>query len=131
MATQLHVTIVTPERKVFDAPAAEILLPAWEGELGVFPDHDALLALLRAGRCTVSGSDGPSAFVVGRGFAEITGDAVTVLTSTCTPVSEVDRSRAATAVSQAEEALAAAEVGTEAFKQAEIALELARALAEA
>lgn len=131
MASQLHVTIVTPERKVFDAAATEVSLPAWEGELGVFPDHDQLLTLLRSGRCTVVGTDGPATFVVGRGFAEITADRVTVLTASCVTNSEVDRAKAASAVSQAEEALAAAEWGTEAHKQAQIALEHARALAEA
>jgi F-type H+-transporting ATPase subunit epsilon len=131
MSTQLHVTIVTPERKVFDAAATEVTLPAWEGELGVYPDHDQLLTLLRAGRCTVVGAEGPSTFVVGRGFAEITGDAVTLLTSACVVATEIDRAKASAQVTAAEEALATVEFGTEAHKQAEIALEHARALAEA
>ena len=131
MATQLHVTIVTPEKKVLDGSASEVSLPAWDGEMDVFPDHDQLLALLRAGRCTVMGTDGPSSFVVGRGFAEITGDSVTILTSACSPVAEVDKARAAKRVADAEEAFANAEFGTESYKQAAIALEHARALAEA
>lgn len=131
MASQLRVTIVTPERRVFDAPASEIVLPAWNGELGVYPDHDPLLTLLRAGRCSVAAVDGAQTWIVGRGFAEITGDSVTILTSSCVPVAEVDRAKAASAVAQAEDALASAEFGTEGHKQAEIALEQARALADA
>jgi F-type H+-transporting ATPase subunit epsilon len=127
---QLHVTIVTPERKVLDAAAAEVSLPAWNGELGVYPDHDQLLTLLRAGKCTVVGSDGPASFVVGRGFAEITGDAVTILTASCVAVSQIDAGKSRAQLAGAEEALAAAEYGTEAFRQAEIALEHARALTE-
>jgi F-type H+-transporting ATPase subunit epsilon len=131
MATQLRVTIVTPERRVLDASASEVTLPAWNGELGVFPDHDQLLTLLRAGRCIVVGSDGPQTFVVGRGFAEITQDGVTILTASCVVAGDVDRAKASLGVSQAEEVLATAEFGTEAYRQAEIALEHARALSEA
>ena len=71
MAGTTHVRIVTPERRVFDGPATEVVLPAWEGELGVYPDHDALLALLRSGTCRVHTAEGVQRWVVGRGFAEI------------------------------------------------------------
>ena len=70
MAT-LQLDIVTPSASVFSGPVSEVVLPAWEGQMGVFPQHDALLALLRAGVCKVSGADGTHTFVVGRAWAQV------------------------------------------------------------
>ena len=71
MADSLQLDIVTPQASVYSGPASEVVLPAWEGQLGVYPHHDALLALLRAGRCAVTTAAGVQTYVIGRGFAGI------------------------------------------------------------
>lgn len=131
MATSLSVHIVTPERKVFSGSASEVVLPAWEGETGVLPDHDPLLALLRAGTCTVASTEGAKVWVVGRGFAEIGPDAVTILTSTAVAPKDIDRAKAQKELDAAERSLMGAEVGTAAHAMAQIAVEQAQALLSA
>ena len=131
MATTLSVHIVTPERKVFSGPASELVLPAWEGELGVLPDHDQLLTLLRAGTCTVASPEGAKVWVVGRGFAEIGPDSVTILTSSAVSPKEIDRAKAQKDLDAAERALLDVEVGTAAHAMAQVALEQAQALLSA
>jgi len=130
MATTLHVRIVTPERAVFDGRASEVVLPAWNGELGVYPDHDAVLTLLRAGTCRVTGSDAVSSFVVGRGFAEIGPDRVTLLTDSAEEVGKVDKDQARKDLAFAEGEMVAHDGNTEKHRQAEILYELARARLE-
>ncbi|MCB9685394.1 MAG: ATP synthase F1 subunit epsilon [Alphaproteobacteria bacterium] len=131
MATTLDVKIVTPEKRVFDGQASEIVLPAWEGELGVYPDHDSLLTLLRSGSCKLVTASGVQTWVVGRGFAEIGGSSVTILTSSCVAASEVDKAKAQADLTAAEAELGGAEFGSEKLRQAQIMAENARARLDA
>lgn len=128
MATpMLQVDIVTPEKSAYSGEASEVLVPAWEGQLGVYPGHDSLLSLLRAGRCVVTTPQGVKRYVIGRGFAEIGTDRVTVLTDRCEPLESVDKAKAQADLEAAEKELADTDASTEKWNQANIALELARA----
>ena len=128
----LTVEIVTPERSIFSGSAKEIILPAWDGELGVYPDHDALLTLLKAGRAIVTTSEGTYRWIVGRGFADVGGDHVTLLTDQAVPLDNVDRTAAATMLAEANASMSNnAEIGTERYKQAQIKAEWAQALLDA
>jgi F-type H+-transporting ATPase subunit epsilon len=127
MATSLQVDLVTPESRVFSGPASEVVIPAWEGEMGIYPDHDTLLTLLRAGTCTIVSSQGALRLVIGRGFAEIGPDRVTILTDSSELVSGVDREKAARDLAAADAAAAAADPSTETYRQARIAAEHAQA----
>lgn len=127
MATSLQVDLVTPESRVFSGPASEVVIPAWEGEMGILPDHDTLLALLRAGTCTVVSKDGVLKVVIGRGFAEIGSDRVTLLTDACEPVAGIDTEKATRDLAAAEAESAVADPSSERYRQARIAAEHARA----
>jgi F-type H+-transporting ATPase subunit epsilon len=127
MATSLKVTVVTPERSEFTGTATEVILPAWNGELGVLPDHDTLLCLLHAGVCRIVTSEGTLRFVVGRGFADIGPDRVTLLTETFVAAEAVDKAQAQRDFAEAELAITQHEPETEKRRQAELAYEHARA----
>lgn len=131
MAAVLRVDIVTPESRVYQGEATEVVLPAWEGELGVYPDHDALLALLRSGNCLVTGGGEVRRFVIGRGFAEISGTRVTLLTDSCIPVAQVDKAKAKSDLERAEHEMSTLDPGTEKHRQAQILYEHARARLDA
>lgn len=128
----ITVEIVTPEKSVFSGSAKEIILPAWDGELGVYPDHDALLTLLKAGRTIVTTPEGTHRWIIGRGFADVGGDHVTLLTDQAVLVDAVDKAAAATMLAEANASMSnTAEIGTERYKQAQIKAEWAQALLDA
>ncbi|MEO0601009.1 MAG: ATP synthase F1 subunit epsilon [Myxococcota bacterium] len=128
MATpMLQVDIVTPEASAFSGEASEVILPAWEGQLGVYPGHDSLLSLIRAGRCVVTTSQGVHRYVVGRGFAEIGPDHVTILTDRFEKLEAVDKAKAQKELDEAEKELLECDASSERWNQAQIALEHARA----
>ena len=99
--------------------------------MGIYAAHDALLALLRAGTCVVTTPSGTQKYVVGRGFADIGGASVTLLTDSCERVEAIDKAQAQAKLADAEKKLGEALPLTEAHNQASIALELARARASA
>ena len=80
MAT-LSVRVVSPERVVYEGEAAGLVVPAWDGQVGILPGHAALMALLGAGPLDVDLPEGGSLrFHVACGVLKVLGDRVTVLT---------------------------------------------------
>jgi len=127
MATELQLNIVTPEREVFSGKILSITLAAWEGQEGVYPDHDSKLALLRAGVTSVITTEGEKRWVTGRGFAEMDGDHVTLLTDSCEDVATVDKTSAEAERKDAEAALAKVDWVSEEAETLRVRQELALA----
>src|SRR2546422_8456643 len=53
----MHVTVISPERAVFDGPADAVVAPAYDGQVGILPRHAPFLTLLGSGTLTVSGGE--------------------------------------------------------------------------
>jgi F-type H+-transporting ATPase subunit epsilon len=87
---QLHCTIVTPERQVVEAPADFVVLTAHDGQIGVLPEHSALLCKLGAGVLRIDNNHDKQYFFVGGGFAEVRDNRVTVLTPQAVPADQLD-----------------------------------------
>ena len=107
MAT-FHFDLVSPEQLVFSGEVEHVVVPGSEGEFGVLAGHAPLVAMLRPGILKIVGPNEQRILVVG-GFAEVTGDALTVLADRAVPVEEVDPAAIAGEISDTEEDLAEAE----------------------
>lgn len=80
MDGRLTLTVVTPERAVLRGVACdEVVLPGFDGELGILPAHTALVTLLGIGVVTYRDGARKTSVAVRGGFAEIANDAVRVL----------------------------------------------------
>ena len=87
---KLYCSIVTPESSIFDGEADSIVLPAWDGEVGVLPGHARFLAKLGVGELRVtSGKTTDTKFVDG-GFVQVAGDRVTVLTDQACEMQDIN-----------------------------------------
>ncbi len=76
----IHVEIVTQERKVFDEPAADmVIIPALEGEMGVLPRHAPVLTTLGFGELVVRKGNREERFAIYGGVVDVRPDKVTVL----------------------------------------------------
>ena len=105
MAT-LNLEIVTPEAKVYSEEVDMVTLPGIEGELGIFPMHIPLMTQLAAGEVAVR-KDGQDFFLaVGDGFAEVTGESVSILTDMAVKDADIDEVKAEEARQRAEARLA-------------------------
>lgn len=130
MASTLQLEIVTPEKAAFSGTASQVILPAWRGQLGVLPEHDHLLALLRGGIAIVQTPAGDTRFVLGRGFAEIGPDRVTVLTDSCEAADTIDKAQATAELTELQREFDDANLYAEGADRLELRLELARARVE-
>ena len=78
---KLHLTVITPAKAVLDTDANAIVVPAYDGELGVLPGHADMLALLGNGVLRLTTADGNTQRVAIRGgFLQVNHNKVTVLT---------------------------------------------------
>jgi F-type H+-transporting ATPase subunit epsilon len=105
MASQLTLSIVTPERELVRVQVDEVELPGSEGYFGVLPGHTPMLATLTVGRLTYKAGQETHTLAVANGFAEVLPDAVTVLAQIAERAEDIDISRAEAARKRAEERL--------------------------
>jgi F-type H+-transporting ATPase subunit epsilon len=105
MARTLRLEIVTPEAKAYSEDVEMVVLPGMDGELGVYPQHVPVLTTLKPGELRVLKSGHETSLAVGEGFAEITGDSISVLTDMALESTAIDESAAEAAVARAQAAM--------------------------
>ncbi len=94
LPTKINLTVVTRERKIVDVQVDEVILPGYDGELGILPGHTPLLALLKIGELRYRSGTTVNRLVISWGFAEVLPDRVIVLAERGILPSEIDRAAA-------------------------------------
>lgn len=90
----LHLTVVTPEGEAFDQNVESVVLPGSEGEFGVLAGHEPFMTGLKVGPMQIRRGEETLYAALGRGFAEVHEDKVSVLVASCEFAHEIDRTRA-------------------------------------
>jgi F-type H+-transporting ATPase subunit epsilon len=128
MAATLHLEIVTPEARAYSDDVEMVVLPAVEGEMGVYPQHIPLITQLKPGELVVTKDGKQTALAIGEGFVEVTGQSVSVLVDMALQESDIDEKAAEEAIARAEARLKEQHIGDEeaALVQAAIAKSLAQ-----
>lgn len=94
LPTKIQLNVVTRERKIIDVEVDEVILPAYDGEIGVLPGHTPLLATLRIGQLRYRTGTRIERLVISWGFAEVLPDRVIVLAERGFLPTEIDRATA-------------------------------------
>jgi F-type H+-transporting ATPase subunit epsilon len=89
-----HLSVVTPEGEAYDKDVESVVLPGSEGEFGVLTGHEPFMTGLQAGTMQIVAGAEVLFAAVGRGFAEIHENQVSVLVGSCEFAHEIDRTRA-------------------------------------
>src|SRR5437016_8872015 len=80
MRDRIHLEVVIPERKVFEADVDRVEVPGLDGEIGILPGHAALISQLKpAGLLTYHIGEEKGEIAISDGFVEISDDRVIVL----------------------------------------------------
>jgi F-type H+-transporting ATPase subunit epsilon len=84
----MRVTVISPERSLFDGDADAVVAPAFDGQVGILRRHAPFMTLLGDGILNVrqAGGGGSSRFRVTGGFLQVVGDAVRVVAGSATVV---------------------------------------------
>jgi F-type H+-transporting ATPase subunit epsilon len=86
MADRFRLRVYTPERELVDGDVREVTAPAAWGEIGVLPDHAALVTTLEPGILSYRQNGAVTRLTVGAGFIEVRDNVMTVLADSGQPV---------------------------------------------
>ncbi|MGE3813424.1 MAG: F0F1 ATP synthase subunit epsilon [Candidatus Nanopelagicales bacterium] len=124
----LHVNLVAVDRKIWSGSASMVVAKTLEGEIGILPRHEPVLALLANSPVRITTTDGKviQAAVHG-GFFAVDSDNVSILAETAELSGEIDVDRARAALERAKAAGADTPDEVAAIERAEVRLKVALA----
>lgn len=107
MSEFLHLSIVTPEGRIFDGDVKSVTLPGSEGEFGVLPGHADTVSLLSAGAIEIEREKAASTDIVAVdwGYTKVDEQHVDVLAHGAVMISGDTESEIAKAISDAKDLL--------------------------
>jgi F-type H+-transporting ATPase subunit epsilon len=100
---RIQCVVVTPERTWLDELVDSVVIPAFDGELGILPGHSPLIARLGYGELRTRTGESVHRYYVDGGFTQVRDNVVTVLTHRAIPSAQLDPSSATRELERAEE----------------------------
>ena len=82
----LTVSVISPEKVLFEGRATSVVAPGFDGELGILPGHAPLMTVLGRGVLRLEGGESDQRFQVQGGFLQVVDDTVRVVTESASPV---------------------------------------------
>ncbi len=101
----IHLDIVTPDGSTFSGEVESVVIPAWEGLLGILPGREPLVAVLKAGELRYRQDGKDQWLAVSGGFAQVDPKKVVVLAETAELGPQIDVVRAKARRDEKQEAL--------------------------
>lgn len=102
----LKLEIVTPEARIFSDEVDTVVLPGYEGEMGVLPAHANLVTTLKPGELRITKGGKTTEMAVGEGLVEVTGTATRILTDMAIDADKIDEAAVQEALDRAQKSLA-------------------------
>src|SRR5512140_4015984 len=102
MARTLLVELVTPERIVYTNEVEMVIVPAFDGEIGILPLHAPLVGALKAGEVRCKFGDTTEWFAISGGYIQVHEDKVIILADDAVASSQIDVERAKAALAGAQ-----------------------------
>ena len=82
MSEEFKVEIVNPEKSFLSKEnVTEVVVPAFEGEMGILKDHISIISFLKPGIIKINSGNEESNFYVDDGIVEFKDNSLSILTS--------------------------------------------------
>jgi len=94
MSEEFKIEIVNPEKSfLVKEDVLEVVVPAFEGEMGILKDHISIISFLKPGIIKVFSKSGDENYYVEDGIIEFKNNNLSILTSTISAVADLDKSK--------------------------------------
>ncbi|MDA9696524.1 ATP synthase F1 subunit epsilon [Candidatus Pelagibacter sp.] len=104
MSEEFKVEIVNPEKSfLVKDDVSEVVVPAFEGEMGILKDHISIISFLKPGIIKILSKSGNENYYVEDGIVEFKNNNLSILTSTISNLADIDKSKQQDLLKQAEE----------------------------
>ena len=121
----LTLELITPEKVAWSAPADMVVLPAFDGEMGILPGHQPFLVQLAPGEVRITDKGQVKRFAVSGGFAEIKDNAISLFAESAENAEQIDSERARQSLERAK--LQSTAPGLDPYQLAEMEAAIRRA----
>ena len=106
MSTEFKLEIISPEKSFFlNDKVTEVIVPGYEGEMGILRDHISLISFLKPGIIKIFSKDGEENFYVDDGIAEFKENELSILTSSIFNLKDDNKSFIKKSISETEKEL--------------------------
>ena len=103
MSEEYSIEIVNPEKSFLSKDdVTEVVVPAFEGEIGILKDHISIISFLKPGIIRILSKSGDENYYVEDGIIEFKNNNLSILTSTIFNLSEIDKSKQQDLLKEAE-----------------------------
>ena len=104
MSEEFKVEIVNPEKSfLVKEDVSEVVVPAFEGEMGILKDHISIISFLKPGLIKILSKSGDENFYVEDGIVEFKNNNLSILTSSIFNLNNFDKTKKQEMLKQAEE----------------------------
>ena len=104
MSEEFKIEIVNPEKSFLTKDdVLEVVIPAFEGEMGILKDHISIISFLKPGILKILSKSGDESFYVEDGIVEFKNNNLSILTSTIYKLTDLDKSKQQDLLKLAEE----------------------------
>jgi len=103
MNEEFKIEIVNPEKSFLSKEnVTEVVIPAFEGEMGILKDHISIISFLKPGIIKVYSKSEENKYFVEDGIVEFKDNNLSILTSSIYTMSDLDRNKIDQIVKEAE-----------------------------
>ena len=107
MSEEFKIEIVNPEKSfLVKEDVIEVIVPAFEGEMGILKDHISIISFLKPGIIKILSKSGDENYYVEDGIVEFKNNNLSILTSSIFNLTDLDKSKQQDLLKLAEEEVA-------------------------
>ena len=111
MSEKFKIEIVNPDKSFLSKDdVTEVIVPAFEGEIGILKDHISIISFLKPGIIKVYSQTGEDKFYVEDGIIEFKNNNLSVLTSSIYNLKDIEKNKVQELLKIAEEEISKTEV---------------------
>ena len=104
MSEEFKIEIVNPEKSfLVKDDVSEVVVPAYEGEMGILKDHISIISFLKPGIIKILSKSGNESYYIEDGIVEFKNNNLSILTSSILNIADMDKSKQQDLLKQAEE----------------------------
>ena len=129
MSEEFKVEIVNPEKSfLIKEDVSEVVVPAFEGEMGILKDHISIISFLKPGIIKILSKSGDENYYVEDGIVEFKNNNLSILTSSIFNLSDLDKSKQQNLLKLAEEEASNPEINDQSKYLVDQKIEVLRSL---
>ena len=129
MSEEFKIEIVNPEKSfLVKEDASEVIVPAFEGEMGILKDHISIISFLKPGIIKILSKSGDENYYVEDGIVEFKNNNLSILTSSIFNLTDLDKSKHQDLLKLAEEEASNPEINDQSKYLVDQKIEVLRSL---